>query len=572
MKINRFFTRLATLFMIISLAGVFPVDAAPSVQEGPVPIFSTPAGFDVSPPLNDLAAASSQRVTIQSGAVIQAPPNRKLFVPDNGFTGDEAIQEDSLDRTFAASAAKIPAPLLSFEGLSNQDNINVFGSGVTPPDPVGDVGKNHYVAMVNFLFAVYSKTGNLLLGPTPLGDLWAGFSVEDCSDSSGDPIVVYDQFADRWIVTQFTTRGPIYYNCVMVSVSGNPTGAYYRYAFDSPFGFPDYPKYGVWRNSYLITTNEFADAFGGPQIGVGVYALERSKMIRGRPNARAIAFFLDLNDPTLAPLGLFRLLPPDIDGNRLPSASARAPIIGPLDDGRGAATDALTIWELFVKWDDKPKASLDFAAQLPVAAFDSVFPCAPDPFEDCIPQPGVPTDLYLDILSDRPMWRLAYRNFGEYEALVTNQSVEARPGIAGIRWYEIRREDKNYSIRQQGTFAPNDGVHRWMASIAMDKKGNIALGYSVSNATDVFPGIRYTGRLRGDQRGKMTLGEKVIIDGSGVQTESSRWGDYSSMNIDPKDDCSFWYVNEYYSAEGQTIGWQTRISKFKLPGCSGGDD
>jgi hypothetical protein len=210
---------------------------------------------------------------------------------------------------------------------------------------------------------------------------------------------------------------------------------------------------------------------------------------------------------------------------------------------------------------------------LPVAQFDSVFPCAPTS-RDCLPQPGVTNPAqFLDILSyrQRVTWRLAYRNFASYEAFVTNQSVEAAPGVACERWYEIRRTNGTYSVHQQGTHAPPDGVHRWMGSIAMDKKGNAAPGFSVVNGTDVFPGIRYTGRLAGDPPGEMTLGEGVIVNGSGVQTTTnSRWGDYTSMTVDPTDDCTFWYVNEYYTAAGQAsspAGWQTRIASFRRPGC-----
>ena len=202
-------------------------------------------------------------------------------------------------------------------------------------------------------------------------------------------------------------------------------------------------------------------------------------------------------------------------------------------------------------------------------------PCAgPLGSRDCLPQPGISNPAqFLDILSyrQRPIWRLAYRNTGTYETMVTNQSVEATPGLGGTRWYEIRRTNGVYSVHQQGTFAPNDGIHRWMGSIAMDKKGNAALGYSVVNGTDVFPGIRYTGRLAGDPLGQMTLGEGVIIDGTGVQTTTnSRWGDYTAMTVDPVDDCTFWYANEYYTAAGQassTAGWQTRIASFRLPNC-----
>jgi hypothetical protein len=227
-----------------------------------------------------------------------------------------------------------------------------------------------------------------------------------------------------------------------------------------------------------------------------------------------------------------------------------------------------------VKWGrQNPTATLVHKAQLPVNEFDSVFPCAPTA-RDCLPQPGIVDPAqYLDILSyrQRPTWRLAYRKMQGHEALVTNQSVEVRPGIAGVRWYEIRRTiDGSYSLFQQGDYSP-DNVHRWMGSIAQDRRGNMALGYSVVDGTSVFPGIRFTGRLAGDPLGQMTIGEGTIINGSGVQTTTnSRWGDYTSMNVDPTDDCTFWYVNEYYTAAGQAsspAGWQTRIAAFKMPNC-----
>ncbi len=358
-----------------------------------------------------------------------------------------------------------------------------------------------------------------------------------------------------------------------ISVTGDPTGAYYRYAFTTGNFFPDYPKYGVWRDSYVITTREF-----GPTVeyGIGVYGLERNKMLQGKPDARVVSYFIDGNDPALLPLIGDGLLPADLDGKTKPKNNVPIPLVGTQDDGGGygATCDALNIWELDVKWNSKAEASLAFAAQLPVAAFDSIFPCAPT-CRDCLPQPGIVNPAqFLDILSyrQRPTWRLAYRSFKDYEAMVTNQSVEAAPGVAGIRWYEIRRTDGAYSLYQQGTYAPDDGVHRWMGSIAMDQDGNMALGYSVVNGTDVYPGIRYTGRLSGDPLGQMTLAEGTIIDGTGVQTTTnSRWGDYTSMNVDPADDCTFWFTNEYYTAAGQAssaAGWQTRIASFGLPGCS----
>jgi hypothetical protein len=539
--------------------------------------------FDVSPAVRDLPPAAKPP-TFPPDTVLEVRPEQGKEGPEahraKPYSVDGALQQFSPTPT-------ISAPLQTFEGLSNLDNFNLYGFRVNPPDPNGEVGRNHFVEIINLVFAVYDKQGNRLSGPTKIGDLWTGFAIPDCTDPSGDPVVLYDQLEDRWLLSQFTTRGPTFYNCVAISQTGDPTGAYFRYAFSTGPNFPDYPKYGLWRNMYIITTREF-----GPtsEYGIGVYGLERDKMLAGDPNARVVSFFLDGNAPGMLPLVGDGLLPPDIDGTRMPANGAPAPIVGTQDNNAsyGAGFDALNIWDLTVKWQSTPIATLTLNTQLSTASFDSIFPCvlATDPNgRDCLPQPGITnTAQYLDILSyrQRPTFRLAYRNFRTYESLVTNQSVEALPGIAGARWYEIRRINGTYSLYQQGTYAPNDGVHRWMGSIAMDKKGNMALGYSVVNGVDVFPGIRYTGRLSGDPLGQMTLGEGTIIDGAGVQTTTnSRWGDYTDMTVDPTDDCTFWYVNEYYEVSGlplplpppplpppgTTAPWQTRIGSFKLPGC-----
>jgi hypothetical protein len=563
---------------LLIAVGATPAGSAPAEHS---PRFTNAVAFDVSKPLRELAKtaqASARRGNIRLS------PEPGPTVKRADYSGDAALQ------TTSVTPAAIGGTIANFEGLNNQDNFNVLARRVNPPDPVGDVGPNHYVEMVNLLFAIYSKTGTRLLGPVDIGALWAGFPIEDCTDRSGDPVVLYDQTTDRWLLTQFTTRGlnpatPTlpFYNCVAVSQTGDPTGAYYRYAFitqpdpDGGYFFPDYPKYGVWRDSYILTSRDigFDDGYG-----ISVYGLEKNKLVNGEPNARAVQFFLDSD---VVPINLIGdgLLPPDLDGSTKPKNDAPAPIVGTQDDGGpyGATFDALNIWELDVKWRSTPVASMVLKTQLPVASFDSIFPCGvvpgtePPSSRDCLPQPGITNgSQYLDILSyrQRPTWRLAYRNKGAYETLVTNQSVEALPGIAGVRWYEVRRTGGTYNVYQQGTYAPNDGVHRWMGSIAADKNGNFALGYSVVNGVDVFPGIRYTGRLVGDPLGQMTLGEGAIINGSGVQTNTnSRWGDYTSMNVDPVDDCTFWYVNEYYAVTEPPPdrNWQTRIASFRLPGC-----
>jgi hypothetical protein len=566
--------------------------AAPAVATTPArsaeqarPVFTDNVAHDTSRPLSELARAprsldaGSARLPEERGAPGASTPTQTSSTDPVAQTSVSAARPAGDARAAAtsgpAAAATVGPTLANFEGLSNQDNFNLFGFRVNPPDPVGDVGPNHYVEMVNLAFAVYSKTGTMLLGPVDTGTLWADFAVPDCTDPSGDPIVLYDQLADRWILSQFTTRGlddPTlpFYNCVAVSTTGDPTGSYYRYAFTTGTFFPDYPKYGVWTDSYVITTREF-----GPTVeyGIGVYGLEKNKMLNGLP-ARSVRLFLD---SALVPLELMGdgLLPADIDGKQKPKTDTAIPIVGTQDDNYpyGATFDALNVWDLRVKWRSTPVASLELSTQLPVAAFDSNFPCGPS--RGCLPQPTITNpDQFLDVLSyrQRPTWRLAYRNFKGYESLVTTQSVEATPGTAGMRWYELRRDGAGtYSLYQQGTYAPGDGIHRWMGSVAQNKKGDLALGYSVVNGTDVYPGIRYTGRLAADPLGQMSLGEGTIINGTGVQrTTNSRWGDYTSMNVDPVDDCTFWYVNEYYTAAGQAsspAGWQTRIASFKLPGC-----
>jgi len=581
---NRAFTYVrilaAVLLVLTAAALVFlavspPAVAQPTAHRQPLtPKFSKAVAFDVSPALRSLPLGKKH--VADPSKLLEIRPEGGPRARSRGYkSGDGALQ------LLKPAAPTIPAPLLTFEGLSNEDNFNIFGFRVNPPDPNGEVGPNHFVEMINLVFAVYDKAGNLLAGPIDTGSLWTDFAIPDCTDPSGDPVVLYDQFMDRWLLSQFTTSGlndptKPFWNCVAISTSGDPTGTYYRYAFettsDGIFYFPDYPKYGNWTDSYVITTREF-----GPTIeyGIGVYALEKNKMVNGDPNARSVKFFIDGNDPDLLPLVGDGLLPADPDGKQKPKTDTAIPIIGTQDDDAdyGATFDALNIWDLYVKWRSTPIASLELNIQLATAPFDSIFPCAPTS-RDCLPQPGIVDPAqYLDILSyrQRPTFRLAYRNFKTYESLVTNQSVEATPGVAGARWYEIRRDENgDYSIYQQGTYDPGDGVHRWMGSIAMDKKGNMALGYSVVNGTTVFPGIRYTGRLAGDPLGQMTLGEGTIINGSGVQTNTnSRWGDYTDMTVDPTDDCTFWYVNEYYQTTEPPPDrkWQTRIASFKLPGC-----
>jgi hypothetical protein len=464
-------------------------------------------------------------------------------------------------------AVAMPSTSQSFEGVGNND-------WVLPPDPNGAVGPGHYVQWVNLSFAVFSKSGVLLYGPAAGNTLWAGFGGACEARNDGDPIVLYDRQADRWLMSQLALEndfnGP-FWQCVAVSQTGDPTGAYFRYAFkihDTKLN--DYPKLAIWPDGYYLAVNQFivdcSFFFCTEQwAGQRVVAFERDKMLQGLA-AQTIAFEL------LPTQNLGGMLPADSDGSA-PPAGAPA-VFAQIDDDEFNRSlipvDRLQIWEFHVDWTTPSISTFTQAGVLPVAPFSSSL-CSYDP---CVPQPGydflgLPSPR-LDALSDRLMYRLQYRNLGAYQTLVTNHTVDVGGDRAGIRWYELRNSGSGWGIHQQGTYAPIDGLHRWMGSIAMDGAGNIALGFSLGNRT-IYPSIAYVGRQAGDLNpGVMTEAETVLVWGRGVQEDSSgRWGDYTSLSLDPTDDCTFWYTNEYLTYTDVIFGvnWQTRIGAFRFPSC-----
>ncbi len=548
--------RLVTsLILLVVIAGaVLPAaaqqpDAAP-LAEGIFTGESTAVQFDISPPLRDIPPLLPTEL-----------PEGEREIPEraSGLEGAYGAQDIDTAVQDQIGPGEIAAPLVSFDSLPNL-------SSVSPPDPVGDVGPNHYVAMSNLSFQIHSKTGTSLYGPALNNTLWAGFGGDCQTDNSGDPIVLYDQLSDRWLLSQFTASGPTYFVCIAISTTPDPTGPYYRYALSTGNNFPDYPKLAIWPDSVFVSTRDFAN--GATYVGMGIYAINRSQLMTGNPTPQVISF--------LVPPSYFvgdGLLPADLDGSSLPPPSSPGYFMGVMDNGGpyGAPQDALSLWKFNVNYGNPGASSFQLSTTIPVAPFDSIFPCTPGS-RDCIPQPG--TTNKIDILSyrQRLMHRLAYRNFGTHESLVANHSVEASSGMAGVRWYELRSPNSGPSVYQQGTYAPgiSDGIHRWMGSIAMDKFGNIGLGYSVSNATSVFPGMRYTGRLAADPLGTMPQGEGTIINGTGSQTGSQRWGDYTSMNIDPLDDCTFWYINQYVPTTS-SAGWRLRVGSFRLTSCDSVD-
>ena len=337
-----------------------------------------------------------------------------------------------------------------------------------------------------------------------------------------------------------------------VSTTSDATGTYNRYAFDyGSTQFPDYPKLGVWPDAYYITFNMFTSTFVGPKI----CAYNRAAILAG---TAATQQCVQLSSSYGA------LLPGDLDGTTAPPAGAPNPVLS-------LGSNSLNLWGFHVDWANTANTTLTGPVNLPVASFSRA--CNGS---NCVPQPS--TSQKLDSLGDRLMYRLAYRNFGDHESLVVNHSVSVggtllKSGVSSVRWYELRNATgftlagATPVVYQQGTLGTADGIHRWMGSIAMDRSGDIAVGYSASSGS-LYPSIRYTGRTPTDSLGTMAT-ENIIQAGSGSQLQNlSRWGDYSAMTVDPVDDCTFWFTSEYLKTSG-TWNWSTRIASFRFPGCGG---
>ena len=518
-----------------------PATAAHAAGPPPVPVLTgaqvSPAvHMDVSQPLRDMIENQQDQQ-----ANHENHPAKPYHQPGFGKSATSGTPSST-------TSAAMPATALNFDGVGNgfRGPQGTFTVNSAPPDTNLAVGPNHVVEIVNTDFAIFNKSGSTVYGPVQINTLWSGFGGMCQADNDGDPIAKYDSIAGRWVISQFaiTSPNPNYLQCVAVSTTGDPTGTYYRYSFSYGNQFPDYPKMGVWPDAYYITFNMF-NSGGNTFLGGKACAYDRSRMLTG---ASATQQCFDLGTTYGG------LLPSDLDGSR--SAPAGSPNYIVAD---GAGSNQLAYWSFHTDWTSPANTTLTGPTTLATAAFTP--PC--NGGGTCVPQSG--TSQKLDTLGDRHMYRLAYRNFGDHEALVINRSVIAGSSV-GIRWYELRTSGANsLSIFQQGTYAP-DSNYRWMGSIAQDASGNIGLGYSVSSSS-LHPQIRYTGRLAGDAAGTMTQGEGTIIAGAGSQTGGlSRWGDYSAMSVDPIDDCTFWYANEYIPANG-SFNWRTRIASFKFPGC-----
>jgi uncharacterized repeat protein (TIGR01451 family) len=458
-----------------------------------------------------------------------------------------ARHRDALDaaRQTRAFAPNIPTPDLNFDGIA-APGVSCF---CAPPDTNGEVGLAQYVQVVNTGFQVFDKaTGSSVLGPLDINTVWTGFGGVCGGESMGDPVVVYDQIANRWLISQFAGTADVMTDeCIAVSTGLDATGTWNRYDFHLGTDFFDYPKIGVWPDGYYMTMNVFDPASGfyeGPQP----FAFNRSAMLAGNP-----ATFVTTRDPSVFDSGNDPMLPADLDGKTLPPAGAPAPFL------MSGTLSTWKLWRFHVNFGSPATSTFTLGGTLVPAAYTLL--CPGD--QDCVPQEN--TMRGLDALADRAMFRLAYRNFGAHESLVGNQTVSAG-GVAGIRWYVINLATSGTpAFTQQSTYQP-DTTWRWMGSAAMDRDEDLALGFSASDAT-INPEIRYAGRLATDPADTLGQGEAHLFDGTGSQTGShNRWGDYSDLTVDPLDDCTFWYTQEYYAANSD-FNWRTRVGNFKFPSC-----
>jgi hypothetical protein len=487
---------------------------------------------DVSPPIRDLPTLDQGTPTL----VFQheAEPLRRIPLPPGlkpAGEPDLALQHT----TPLAPASLAPTTGLGFEGLGNASLGFTVNSA--PPDTNGAVGSTQYVQWVNSSFAVFNKsTGALIAGPTAGNSLWSGFGGGCQTNNDGDPIVLYDKLANRWVLTQFSVSTTPFLQCVAVSTTSDATGTYNRYSFQYST-FDDYPKMGVWPDGYYITFNMFN---GNTFVGADACAYDRNAMLNGQP-ATQICFQQGSS--------VGGLLPSDLDGTTAPPAGSPNFLVF-------FGTNNLNLFKFHVDFATPANSTFTGPTVIPVTAFTAL--CNGG---TCVPQSG--TTQQLDSLADRLMYRLAYRNFGSHESLVVNHSVVAGSS-GGVRWYELQNPNGTVTVAQQSTFAP-DSKFRWMGSIAMDQSGDMAMGYSVSSSSS-NPSIAFTGRAATDPANTMQT-ETTIINGTGSQTGNlTRWGDYSAITVDPVDDCTFWYTNEYIKTTG-SFNWNTRIANFKFANC-----
>jgi hypothetical protein len=493
---------------------------------------------DVSPAMRDVNPWPVHRVQEH-----EAAENPKVSTGFHRDMPDLVVQKETLLGRLAPS---IPAPILNFAGIP----FPGVGCSCAPPDTNGEVGVTQYVQSVNRGYQVFDKaTGASVLGPLSIVSVWTGFGGVCETSGLGDPVVLYDQLANRWIISEFAGSSIPTDECIAVSTTSDATGTFNRYAFHIGSNFFDYEKISVWPDAYYMSAIIF-DSSGTTYLGPQAYAMDRASMLAGQPATLIAMPILGASFPPM--------LPSDFDGSTLPPPGAPNSFVLYPDTG------TYRVFHFHVDFAVPANSTFTLFGSSPAAGFTAICPST----RSCVPELGQSSINWLDAIGDRLMFRLAYRNFGDHEAVVGNFTVSSN-GLAGIRWFELRGVIAGpVTTFQESTYQP-DTTWRFQGSIAMDQQGNMALGYSASDAT-IFPQLRYTGRLATDPLNSMPQGEAHLFDGTGAQTDTfNRWGDYSDMTIDPVDDCTFWYTTEYYD-QTSSFNWRTRIGNFKFAECGGG--
>jgi len=453
-----------------------------------------------------------------------------------------------------------PLPVVtSFDGLGH-GFVGPQGTATmrNPSDNTLAVGPNHIVEIVNTRMAVYTKkgavydtTGKVLFGPVPTNVLFEGFGGRCEPRPNGDAVVRYDQLAKRWLYVMpifrrdSTDAETPYSMCYAVSVGEDPLGPFYRYEFKRKL-FPDYPRPAIWTDGYYVPTST-----GDHVIEKHACVVDRAKMLKGEPATEQCIIIPDVNFLNNA----------DIDGQALPPAGAPNIMMatGGTQLREDFDDDGIYAWKFYVDWVDPSKTRVEGPIKIKVAPYHYL---CNGQLTNCVPQPG--TDRRLDSQGDKLMSRLVYRNINGVESIVGLHSVSTTVGGGGVRWYEFRLDDnRNPYLYQQSTLAP-DSAYRWLGSIAMDKVGNIAMGYSYGSATE-YVGQRFAGRLAGDPLNTLTFRETVLVNGEESQKNTLRWEDYTTTAMDPDDDCTIWYVGDYLKKGAEN--YTTRIGSFRFPNC-----
>jgi hypothetical protein len=526
-----------------------------------------PGAIPAGPPVErTLTRAASKRFDLRA-LPARRPKERERPEHEGPTPNPVLIERDDAtappDGTTSLRPEKIavtaPAPIMDFDGLDRQN----WGAG-SPPDTNGDVGPVYYIQSVNTSVGVYRKSDGFQEAAFTFDTLMAqgNFGNQCDSENFGDPVVLYDTFEDRWILTDFAftldgggnVNPPVAYQCFAVSMTGDPlTGGWNFYSIAVTDALNDYPKLGVWTDGIYMSVNLFGFASGGSFQGVRVWAFNKAQMYAGSPTVQVVSFNVGTGDFTLVP------------------SNARLQV-GTPPAGRPNLflstwnfLNALTVYKFHVDWTSIGNSTFT-GPDVPLAGSSW-----PNAGVGNAPQTGTAT--LLDVLQIRAMVQNQYTNIGGAESLWVAHTVRRvnTTGFAAPRWYQVDVTGGAVAanLLQAATWDPDAAnvMHRFMPSLAIDRAGNLAMGYSTSNSTTV-PAIKYAGRLLADPVNTFSQTEQTLFAGLASQTGSSRWGDYSGMTLDP-DGCTFWYTNEYGNTD-QAFDkrWRTRINSFRYPSCT----